>query len=81
MKEMHLVIVSPEQVVFDGKVTQVTLPGEQGKFQVLSGHAAIISSLVEGEVNYTVGKDTQVMKITGGFAEIKDNEISVCAEL
>lgn len=36
MKEMHLVIVSPERMLFDGKVSQVTLPGEMGEFQVLT---------------------------------------------
>ena len=48
MKEMHLVIVSPERMLFDGKVSQVTLPGELGEFQVLVNHAPIISSLVAG---------------------------------
>ena len=51
MKEMHLVIVSPERMLFDGKVSQVTLPGEMGEFQVLTNHAPIISSLVAGKIS------------------------------
>lgn len=82
MKEMHLAIVSPEQTVFDGKVSQVTLPGEYSRFQVLYNHAAIISTLVAGEVSYTTDtNETHSMKINGGFVEVNNNDISVCAEL
>ena len=52
MKELHLVIVSPERTVYDGKADSVVLPGELGEFQVLVNHAPIISSLVAGEVRY-----------------------------
>lgn len=81
MKELHLVIVSPERIVFDGMAEAVTLPGELGEFQVLPDHAPLISSLVEGEVKYVAGKETQVLQITEGFVEVRDNQISVCAEL
>lgn len=87
-KELHLVIISPERTLFDGSVNWVVLPGELGKFQVLVNHAPIISSLKEGEViyqcgeaHYRVQRDTQKLKITGGFVEVKDNLVSVCVEL
>ena len=38
MKELHLVIVSPEKLVYEGKVSQATFPGSAGKFQKISGH-------------------------------------------
>ena len=81
MKEMHLVIVSPERMLFDGKVSQVTLPGELGEFQVLVNHAPIISSLVAGKLSYTSGTETQTLEVAGGFADINNNQISVCVEL
>ena len=81
MKELHLVIVSPERIVFDGMAESGTGPGELGEFQVLPDHAPLISSLVEGEVKYVAGKETQVLQITEGFVEVRDNQISVCAEL
>ena len=49
MKELHLVIASPEQTVFDGKVDMAVLPGELGEFQVLVNHAPLISSLMAGK--------------------------------
>ena len=48
MKELHLVIASPEQTVFEGKVDMAVLPGELGEFQVLVNHAPLISSLTAG---------------------------------
>ena len=81
MKEMHLVIVSPERMLFDGKVSQVTLPGELGEFQVLVNHAPIISSLVAGKSTYPSGTETQTLEVAGGFADINNNQISVCVEL
>ena len=82
-KDLHLVIISPERTLFDGSVNWVELPGELGKFQVLVNHAPIISSLKDGEVvyqcgeaHYRVQRDTQRLKITGGFVEVKDNLVS-----
>lgn len=81
MKELHLVITSPERTVFDGKVDMAVLPGEMGEFQVLVNHAPLISSLAAGEVKYAAGNETQSLKIKGGFVEVRNNQISVCAEL
>ncbi len=81
MKELHLVIVSPERTVYDGKADSVVLPGELGNFQVLVNHAPVISSLVAGEVRYVAGEETQSLNIKGGFVEVRDNQISACVEL
>lgn len=81
MKEMHLVIVSPERMVFDGEVSQVTLPGQVGEFQILKNHAPLISVLAAGKLTYTSGTEMQSLNISGGFVEVSNNQISVCAEL
>ena len=49
---LHLRIVSPEKVVFDGKVDSVLVPGTLGSFEILKDHAPIISSLEKGVVVY-----------------------------
>ena len=74
-KEFHLVIVSPERTLYEGEVRAVILPGELGKFEVLKDHAPLISSLAAGEVKFR-----QTLQIQGGFAEVKDNQVSVCVE-
>lgn len=55
--------------------------GRNGEFQVLTNHAPIISSLVAGKISYTSGAETQSLQIAGGFADINNNQISVCVEL
>lgn len=87
MKEIYLTIVSPERTLFEGKVAWVTCPGTAGKFQVLPDHAPLISSLAEGEVRFVKAgtsqekkDETQTVAIKGGFVEVRDNRVSVCAE-
>ena len=81
MKEVHLTIVSPECTLFDGKVDRVTLPGKQGRFEVLPGHAPLISILGMGDIRYVCGTDTKTLTITGGFAEVGRKGVSACVEL
>lgn len=76
---MTLKIISAEQIEFEGAVTQVTLPGVMGKFQVLNNHAALIAALTAGPVAYvTATGEQQQRHIDGGVADIKDNVVSVC---
>lgn len=76
---MTLKIISPEKIEFEGTVESVTLPGALGLFQVLKGHAALISSLVPGTLTYVLeGGESQQRVITGGVADINSNVVSVC---
>lgn len=47
---MHLEIITPETKIFKGEANAVLLPGMDGFFQVLNGHAPIISGLNKGSV-------------------------------
>ena len=77
---MKLEIISPEKILFSGEVELVTLPGSLGSFTILPGHAAIISSLEKGKLVYrTSEKDTEI-NIESGFAEGKQDRITVCIE-
>ncbi len=78
---LKLRIVSPERVVFNGEVENVTVPGTLGSFEILTDHAPIISSLEEGRVEYTTQEGRQQMQIKSGFVEVKKNEVSVCVEM
>lgn len=78
---LTLRIVSPEKVVFDGEVENVTVPGTLGSFEILNDHAPIISSLEKGTVEYTTKEGRHQMEIEGGFVEVKRNEVSLCVEV
>ncbi len=75
---MNLVILTPEKEVFRGEITSVKVPGTSGQFEILSNHAAIVSSLTEGEVRIldTAGKKLQY-NISRGFIEVINNEVSL----
>lgn len=77
-EDLHLIVVSPESTLFDGKVEIVTLPGELGSFSVLYDHAPLISSLIKGEIKYT---EDELIGISSGFVEVRDNIVSACVEI
>lgn len=59
----------------------IFLPGELGEFEVLVNHAPIISTLTEGEVKWRLGECAESLQIRGGVVRLKDNVMSVCAEV
>lgn len=77
---MFLEIVTPEKKVFEGEVESAKFPGAQGEFQVLTDHAALISSLVNGKVEYRNKQGTHEVKVDGGVVEVLNNKIILLAE-
>lgn len=76
---MILKVISAEDVIFEGEVTVVHLPGTMGAFTVLPGHASLISTLTPGAIRYTVaGGEEQKVEISGGIVDVDDNVVSVC---
>ncbi len=75
---MELCILTPEEKLFGGSIESVKVPGTNGQFQILKGHAAIVSSLDKGTV-YVVSEDgtTQNFDIVRGFIEVLRDEVSL----
>ena len=77
-------IVTPTKTVFSEQASYVGLPGEAGGFGVMKGHEPLVSSLGSGVVRVTTageGKASEVrFALSGGYAEIKDNEVIVLAD-
>lgn len=78
---LTLKIISPERIVYQGMVESVTVPGTLGSFQILNDHAPIISSLEKGVVEYATKEGRESLVVTGGFVEVKKNEVCVCVEV
>ena len=78
MELMKLEIVTPDGVIFDDEVQQVTLPGSEGEFGVLAGHAAVVSLLDTGvmTIESKDGKEVSVA-INGGYVKV-DEEKTLC---
>ena len=77
---LKLRIIAPDKLVFEGEVESVTLPGTIGSFTVLNNHAPIISSLENGIIAYNGANVRVEITIRSGFAEVRDNILSVCVE-
>ena len=74
-------LVSPEELLFAGEVTQVDLPGSEGDFGVLAGHAPIVTTLRPGIlVIFREGGALRVV-VNGGFAEAGPAGLTVLADM
>ncbi len=80
MDKVELRIVTPERLVFSESVDEVVLPGEDGYLGVRPGHAPLLARLQIGEVSFTVGGKQRFMAVSGGYAEILRERVSVLAE-
>lgn len=78
---LRLRIIAPDRLVYEGEVESVTLPGTLGSFTVLNNHAPIISSLDMGKITYNDADGATDIAVKSGFAEVKDNILSVCVEI
>jgi len=78
MELMKLEIVTPEGVIFDDEVKQVTIPGSEGEFGVLAGHAAVVSLLDTGVITIERKDNREVsVAINGGYVKV-DEEKTLC---
>jgi F-type H+-transporting ATPase subunit epsilon len=78
---MELIVLTPEKEIFHGAINSVKVPGSNGQFEVLNGHAPIVSSLVSGPVRIinSNGEKT-VFNIAKGFIEVLGNEVSLLVQ-
>src|SRR3990170_7445550 len=74
-------LVTPERMVISQDASQVVVPGVEGEFTVLPGHAPVISALRPGVVNATLA-DTRKVRVfvKGGLAEVGADRVTVLAE-
>jgi F-type H+-transporting ATPase subunit epsilon len=74
-------LVTPERMVLSQDASQVVVPGVEGEFTVLPGHAPVISALRPGVVDATLGDARKIrVFVKGGFAEIEADRVTVLAE-
>ena len=81
MAGLHFELVSPEKLVFSGEVEQVDVPGMEGDFGVLVGHAPYVSTLRPGILTVHATGGAQKIIVLGGFAEVSASGLTVLAEL
>ncbi len=79
---LHFELVTPTKLVRSEEVHMVVVPGTEGDFGVLEGHAPVMSTMRDGAVQVyaTEGAAPQTIEVTGGFAEVSSRGLTVLAE-
>jgi F-type H+-transporting ATPase subunit epsilon len=78
--ELMLEIVTPDKLAFSDQVEEVTIPGTEGEFGVLRGHASLLSSIEIGELSYTKDGKRTHYAVNTGYAEILSSKVTVLVE-
>ena len=74
-------LVSPEKLAFSGEVDQVDIPGAEGDFGVLEGHAPVVAVVRPGILTIRTGSTSQKVIVLGGIAEVSDKGLTVLADV
>jgi F-type H+-transporting ATPase subunit epsilon len=80
MNKIKFSITTPEKTVYSEEIDQVTLPTQMGEITVMPHHVPLIALLKPGEMLLTKDKDVTSMAVSGGFIEIRTNEVVVLAD-
>ena len=83
MADLHFELVTPDKLVLSENVHMVVVPGTEGEFGVMAGHAPVMTTIkdnAELAVYRSAGANPEKIRISGGFAEVGDNGLTVLAE-
>jgi len=82
MADLHFELVTPEKLVLNEDVHMVVVPGVEGEFGVMAGHAPFMTTLRDGELKLyrTAGAPAETIRVAGGFAEVGDKGLTILAE-
>lgn len=72
-------LVSPERVLMSADVDQVVVPGTEGDFTVLVGHAPVVATIRPGVIKVSQGTSAKQIFIRGGFAEVEPDRLTILA--
>jgi F-type H+-transporting ATPase subunit epsilon len=77
---LKLELATPTRLVVSGEADEVVVPGVEGAFGVLPGHAPLLSLVGTGEVMYRTGREERYLAVSGGFAEVGPDHVTILAE-
>ena len=82
MADLHFELVTPDRLVMSDDVFMVVVPGTEGESGIMAGHAPYMTTLKNGDVAVyrSAGAPPEKIPVTGGFAEVSDQGLTVLAE-
>jgi F-type H+-transporting ATPase subunit epsilon len=79
-ERLTLELATPTRLLVSAEVDEVVVPGSQGYFGVLPGHAPLLATLGIGELTYRIGREEYHVAVVGGFAEVRNDKVIVLAD-
>jgi F-type H+-transporting ATPase subunit epsilon len=79
-ERLTLELATPTRMVVAETVDEVVVPGSEGYFGVLPGHAPLLATLGIGELTYRIGREERHVAVAGGFAEVRNDKVIVLAD-
>ena len=80
MAELTLRLITPDRIVLDTRAAHVQVPSVDGLMGILPRHASLVTALDVGALSYEVDGKREMVFISGGFAEVRDNTVRVVSE-
>jgi F-type H+-transporting ATPase subunit epsilon len=79
-KSFNLSVISPERKLFEGPAMLVVVPAYDGEIGILHDHAPLMAILGEGALRVVTATGTLRFRVSGGFVQVVNNEVSVLSE-
>ena len=82
MADLHFELVTPDRLVMAADVYMVVVPGTEGESGIMAGHAPYMTTLKDGDVAVyrSAGAQPERIPVTGGFAEVGEQGLTILAE-
>ena len=77
---LHVSVISPERVLFEGEVDSVVAPAFDGEVGILKDHAAMVTLLAKGTLRLGPDMGGKRFHVEGGFLQVADNQVRVVTE-
>jgi F-type H+-transporting ATPase subunit epsilon len=77
---LHVEVVTAERELYNGEADVVSAPGSEGRLGILPRHAALLTTLIPGELSIKLGGAEEPLFVSGGFLEVSDNSVTVLAD-
>ena len=78
---VHFKIVTPERIVYEADIDQVTLPTMEGEITILPNHISLIAALKAGEMILKQGSELHPLAVSGGLVEVQQgSQVTVLAD-
>ena len=77
---LHIEVVTAERELYSGEADLVSAPGSEGRLGILPRHAALLTTLMPGELTIKLGGAEEPLFVSGGFLEVSGNTVTVLAD-